>query len=127
LDDGAFGNAGGYLGTLPLIRRQLIFVVRHRDMKKIAAIIILCFLPFGAYALTDQEVLDLLSQSSKEIEKFPFHVYVAPGYGGFHGTALPISSYGFFEPFYEELKYEQPDEIFSTYQFSQGHRWKCFL
>ncbi len=97
-------------------------------MKKILIIMILCFLPSWAYSLTDRETFDLLSQRSKEIKKFPFHVYIAPDHTGFKGTALPISTYSFFESVYEVLRdTKQPGEIFATYHFWQGARWKCFL
>ncbi len=101
-------------------------VVKH--MKKIITIIFLFLFPLSAYSLSDREAFELLSQKSKEIKKFPFHVYIIYRYADFQGAPLPISSYGFFAPAYKDLMdTEQPDEIFATYQFSQGKRWRCFL
>jgi hypothetical protein len=63
-----------------------------------------------------------------EIKEFPFHVYVMPDYAGFQGIPLPISSYAFFLSAYEVFRGdEQPGELFATFHFSQGARWKCFL
>jgi hypothetical protein len=97
-------------------------------MKKIIAIIVLCFLPLSAYCLSDREAFELLSQKTEEIKQFPFHVYITPGYAGFQGVPLPVSLYGFFARSYEDLKDNKlSDEIFATFQFSQGTRWRCFL
>ena len=86
-----------------------------------------CLVGSPGWCVSDVEIFELLSGKSKEVTGFPFHVFVAPDHAGFEGTALPVSSYGFFQPFYGELEYAQPDEIFATYQFPQGRRWKCFL
>lgn len=92
------------------------------------AAIVALLLPSVGFSLTDGEVFDLLIQRSLEIKKFPFHVYVMPDYAGFQGVPLPVSSYAFFAPIYEVLKStERPGEIFATFHFSQGTRWKCFL
>lgn len=97
-------------------------------MKRIITIIVLCLFPLSAYCLSDREAFELLSQKSQEIKQFPFHVYITPDYAGFKGVPLPVSSYGFFARAYEVLNDDKlPDEIFATFQFSQGTRWRCFL
>ena len=81
--------------------------------------------------MTDREAFDLLSRESKEIRSFPFHVYIvyfARIYVDFEGVSLPVDSYGFFASAYKDLQNaDQPGELFATYRFSQGDRWKCFL
>jgi len=77
--------------------------------------------------LTDREVFELLSQNSLEIKQFPFQVYITPDYGEFKGVSLPVAAYDYFLPYYKELSFKQPDEIFATYKFFQGKRWRCFL
>ena len=98
-------------------------------MKRAITILFICLLPFSAYCLSDRDAFELLSQKTKEIKQFPFHVYIAHNYdyGGFKGVSLPVSVYDFFQPYYAELRFKQPNEIFATYQFPQGARWKCFL
>jgi len=88
---------------------------------------ITCLMPSVGGCLTDPEVFDLLSKNSLEIKQFPFHVYIASDYGEFKGVSLPVSAYDYFLPYYEELRFKQPGEIFATFQFSQGTRWRCFL
>jgi hypothetical protein len=104
-------------------------------MKKLIALIILILIPVSGYCLTDKEVFDLLKEKSKQVGTFLVHVYTTPDFskvppdrGPFSGTALPITSYGFFASAYPELREsDQPDEILATYEFSQGSRWRCFL
>jgi|OpeIllAssembly_1097287.scaffolds.fasta_scaffold438177_3 hypothetical protein len=97
-------------------------------MTTFIATIILCLLPFSTYALTDKEVFELLSKESKQVTNDPFHVYISRDYDDFEGSPLPISAYSFFASEYTDLKdAKEPGEIFATYQFTQGSRWKCFL
>jgi hypothetical protein len=97
-------------------------------MNILAAIVIsICLLPSTGFCFSDREVFDLLSQKSKAINHFPFHVFIADKDTTFEGVALPVSAYDFFQPVYDELQFKQPDEIFATYQFSQGNRWQWFL
>jgi hypothetical protein len=101
-----------------------------RCMRRLSAItaIIIFLSPCAGLCLSDREVFVLLSKQSKEIKAFPFHVYITPlDYGNFEGTALPLSSYDFFQPVYGVLQYKQPGEVLATYQFSLGTGWKCFL
>lgn len=90
-------------------------------------ILAVCLFSSPGWCVNDVEIFELLSRNSKEVARFPFHVFVAPDHSSFEGTALPVTSYSFFQPFYRELEYGSPNEVFSTYQFSQGRRWKCFL
>jgi len=77
--------------------------------------------------LPDQGAFNLLSQKSKEITQYPFHVYLVYNDNAFQGEPLPIWSYEIFKPFYNEMNDKQPEEIFATYQFAQVERWQCFL
>jgi len=94
----------------------------------VIASVISCLLPSTGFPLTNREAYELLIERSIEIKEFPFHVYVMPDYAGFQGVPLPVSSYSFFAPSYEVLKDSNlPGEVFATYHFSQGTRWRCFL
>jgi len=103
-------------------------------MERILAIALIFLFPLSGYCLSDQDVFNLLSGTSKKAE-LPLHVYVAPinkdkkwSYGAYDGTPLPVSSYQYFANTYGQLKNaEFPGEIFAIFQFSQGTRWQCFL
>jgi hypothetical protein len=95
--------------------------------------IILLF-PLQGFCMSDQEAFNLLMQNSTNV-KMPIHVYVAPmnenkewDYGPFQGIPLPFASYSYFKKYYGQLENaERPEELFATYQFSQGNRWHFFL
>jgi hypothetical protein len=104
--------------------------VQPLKMKKllIILIVLIYLLPSTGECLSHLEVFTILSKHSSEINSFPFHVYIEPeNYTGFKGIALPITAYEYFQPFYSDLSFKQPNEIFATYKFSQGTRWECFL
>ena len=62
-------------------------------MKRILAIALIFLFPLSGYCLSDQDVFNLLSKTSKKIE-LPLHVYIVPlhkdkkwSYGAYDGKA----------------------------------------
>ena len=72
-------------------------------MKRILAIALIFLFPLSGYCLSDQDVFNLLSKTSKKIE-LPLHVYIVPlhkdkkwSYGAYDGSRCLFHHIGILE------------------------------